>query len=369
MDTKNTALAAITATYDDSDDDEYDDEETEDQANIEANNKNALSDTGSQSNSPAHVSVDNLGRRRHTASETSADEVRKSPVAFHRELLENSSIESLLTKLPEESLAPCPQSLQEKVEHLFNVKKSSGRNMCGMLQRRKDVRNPSIYEKLVSYLDIDEKGTNFPEEIYNSTEWTSESFYEELSKRQMDLMNKRDKEKKLEVKTKVELITGTKSSLVAETKKLDQSSLSGEPRKKKSKWDVGADQIQATGSKVPAVSSIVVAPQVVIAATSSNHDRSKSPQSSSSSSHRYSHSQPNSDSRHSSHSQSRSKRSGSHHRDHRSSDYRSSDYRRDDHHRSSSSSKHAVYSDYDTVKKKSSSRHRDRDDSHHRYYD
>jgi hypothetical protein len=36
-------------------------------------------------------------------------------------------------------------------------------NMNDVIQTMKMFRNPSIYEKLISHLDIDEFGTNYPE--------------------------------------------------------------------------------------------------------------------------------------------------------------------------------------------------------------
>ncbi|CAF0819000.1 unnamed protein product [Adineta steineri] len=39
----------------------------------------------------------------------------------------------------------------------------------------------SMYEKIISHLNIDEIGTDFPQELYDPRWWSIESYYEELS--------------------------------------------------------------------------------------------------------------------------------------------------------------------------------------------
>ena len=38
----------------------------------------------------------------------------------------------------------------------------------------------SIYEKLIEFCGIDEKGTNYPPELYDPSIWGKESFYDAL---------------------------------------------------------------------------------------------------------------------------------------------------------------------------------------------
>ena len=65
-----------------------------------------------------------------------------------------------------------------------------------IIQERKEFRNPSIYEKLIQYCDINELGTNYPADIYDPTSWGKESFYEELAKAQKTEMDKIEKARK-----------------------------------------------------------------------------------------------------------------------------------------------------------------------------
>ncbi|XP_031619513.1 SAP30-binding protein [Contarinia nasturtii] len=124
--------------------------------------------------------------------------------------------------LPPEPKGKCPQELQEKINKMYEKMKTQNMNMNKLIQERKEFRNPSIYEKLIQYCDIDELGTNYPPEIYDPMQWTNkESFYyEELAKVQKTEMDKREKE-------------FSKTDMVhVKTKKAEEDA-----KKRKSKWD------------------------------------------------------------------------------------------------------------------------------------
>lgn len=143
----------------------------------------------------------------------------ESPVSFHRCL---QSLGPNGVFLPPEPPGRCAPALQEKIARLYERKVRDGRDMNASIQMRKDFRNPSIYEKLIAYCGIDELGTNYPPETYDPHSWGPDSYYEELSRRQKEEMDKREREKK----TKVEFLTGTAKK----------------PEPRKSKWDVGGTQ-------------------------------------------------------------------------------------------------------------------------------
>lgn len=158
-----------------------------------------------------------------------------SPVSFHRKLLNLKKNE---IQLPPEPNGRCSKSLQEKISELYE-KKKQGKDMNASIQKRKDFRNPSIYEKLIQFCNIDEQGTNYPPETYDPHCWGPESFYEELAKRQKEEMDKREKEKK--ERTKVEFMSGTAKKTISES--------NAEGAKRKSKWDVGINQMPAAALK------------------------------------------------------------------------------------------------------------------------
>uniref|UniRef100_V5IIL4 Putative sap30-binding protein n=1 Tax=Ixodes ricinus TaxID=34613 RepID=V5IIL4_IXORI len=174
----------------------------------------------------------------------------ESPVSFHRCLLDHGPNRLFL---PPEPPGRCSQALQDKISRLYERKLRDGKDMNASIQTRKDFRNPSIYEKLIAYCGIDEMGTNYPPEVYDPHCWGPSSYYEELSKRQKEEMDRREKEKK----TKVEFLTGTAKKPGAEAAE------GAAGLKRKSKWDVGS--VQTGGVMMPAQlkPATLVTPQVV----------------------------------------------------------------------------------------------------------
>lgn len=170
----------------------------------------------------------------------------ESPLSFHRCLLGRGTV-----LLPPEPPGKCSAALQEKIARLYERKLRDGKDMNASIQMRKDFRNPSIYEKLISYCSIDEMGTNYPPELYDPHSWSADSYYEELSKRQKEEMDKREKEKR----TKVEFMSGT-------AKKPEQPNVEVVVGlKRKSKWDVGISQNAALHA--PLKPATLVTPAVV----------------------------------------------------------------------------------------------------------
>lgn len=146
-------------------------------------------------------------------------------------------------QLPPEPPGRCPKALQDKVIALLQKEQRLGLDLNQHLQGRKDFRNPSIYEKLVTALNLDEFGTNFPEHLYNPKGWGEESHYTNLLEAQKKAYEKKEKAK-LQDRTKIEFVKGTKRPAATAQSSGSVASatglVAGEPVKKarKSKWDV-----------------------------------------------------------------------------------------------------------------------------------
>ena len=137
--------------------------------------------------------------------------------------------------LPPEVVTKCSKGLQNKIVNFLQKKSVSGVDLNSSLHQRKDLRNPSIYEKLVDFCNLDELGTNYPEHLYNPKELTDDCFYDNLFKEQRKEYMKKEKSKV--DRTTIEFVTGTKrppSSTTAATKPVEALK---KPRR--SKWDVG----------------------------------------------------------------------------------------------------------------------------------
>lgn len=169
--------------------------------------------------------------------------------------------------LPAEPRGRCPAELQDKIANM-HAKMRDGMDMNRLIQDRKEFRNPSIYEKLIQFCDINELGTNYPPEIYDPLQWGNESFYEELAGAQKVEMERRERERK----------DGLKHQLVVEAARKAEE----EAKRRKSKWDqpapggvlvlggpasatVGSAQVVSVGGVGTAASAVAAATALQVA--------------------------------------------------------------------------------------------------------
>lgn len=129
--------------------------------------------------------------------------------------------------LPPEPKTKVDPKLQETITKIHQkMLENPDFNLNTFIQDKKDFRNPSIYDKLIQFCDINELGTNFPPEIFDVSIYGPESFYEELAKAQKVEMDKLEKQKK----------ENSKSIAAA----------AAEAIKRKSKWDQQAPSSTTT---------------------------------------------------------------------------------------------------------------------------
>ncbi|CAH8529709.1 unnamed protein product [Heterobilharzia americana] len=196
----------------------------------------------------------------HTISEIIINDIKT--LTNHNESNEMKQSTPTLTQrlieeiqLPSEPVGHCSMLLQERIERAVRrMRLDISYDPNRAIQDNKSFRNPSIYEKLIDFLKIDEKGTNFPTDIYDPYRWSPQSYYEELARvqnREIDRLMKLQKElKKSDTNTttantttntcpqKTLNITSSLSEKVNST--IGGSVATGymEP-KKPSKWDTG----------------------------------------------------------------------------------------------------------------------------------
>lgn len=190
-----TALASLTATYSDSD---VDNEET----SMDIESANETTPEKIEVLRPVTYDTRKVVKAKLVSYNVDNDEKAASDYQSDSDMSTNN--DSSDDELPPRPKGRCAPELQEKVNTLYDKVKNEGINMNKFIQERKSFRNPSIYEKLIEYCDLNEYGTNFPPQIYDPTRWGKESFYDELAKVQKTEMEKREKERK--EKTKVYIV-------------------------------------------------------------------------------------------------------------------------------------------------------------------
>ncbi|XP_045841320.1 SAP30-binding protein isoform X2 [Meles meles] len=102
-------------------------------------------------------------------------------VASFSERVRNMSPDEI--KIPPEPPGRCSNHLQDKIQKLYERKIKEGMDMNYIIQRKKEFRNPSIYEKLIQFCAIDELGTNYPKDMFDPHGWSEDSYYEALAGR------------------------------------------------------------------------------------------------------------------------------------------------------------------------------------------
>lgn len=258
MSSKNSALASLTATYTDSENEDEHDSNSESSSNesdyptstttspkakldkspivpaipstksarrlVSYNDDNVISDDENESENVAS-NVETVNMEISEEEENSHEKSEKSAAKVDQSAEYGFS-------LPAEPKGKCPQELQEKITNMHE-KMKSGMDMNKLIQERKEFRNPSIYEKLIQYCDIDELGTNYQPEIYDPLQWGKksialhwlilfaytmrptisgkESFFEELARVQKLEMEKREKEKRENIKQELVLAATKKA--------------------------------------------------------------------------------------------------------------------------------------------------------------
>ena len=171
------------------------------------------------------------------------DKIR-DPIEYHRMLIGKKPEE---IKIPRAPRGAVDALIMEKMMRLKEKKESRGMDMKLQIQKRKDFRNPSIYEKLIDHCAIDEFGSNFPPETFDPHAFEADSFYEKLSLAQklaMDSSQAKDAVSSCSASSSsqsdkpkvVEIITGTAKKASSSSNPTSTSTLETK-RKKQSKWD------------------------------------------------------------------------------------------------------------------------------------
>lgn len=176
---QSTALASLTATYTDSEGEE----EVANEENSESQGPNPIttpsgspsdnkSTNSSRPSSPAPVRVTTKVAKLvsyHDDTIASEDEGEPDETAPPHEVIiltenettkpeEPESLEKDGVQIPPEPPGNCSLDLQEKIAMWHDKMQNQQLDMNAVIQNRKDFRNPSIYEKLIQFCNINELG-------------------------------------------------------------------------------------------------------------------------------------------------------------------------------------------------------------------
>lgn len=92
-------------------------------------------------------------------------------------------------KLPPSPPERCSEEDEERFRSYFE-RKAAGVDLNLMIQKRRDFKNPSMYEKLIEAFDVDELGSNFKKSVFDPHGFSKDCFYDQISIMQKEAMEK-----------------------------------------------------------------------------------------------------------------------------------------------------------------------------------
>ncbi|KAM4525797.1 SAP30-binding protein isoform X2 [Fundulus heteroclitus] len=227
-------------------------------------------ESGNEDSRDSNSDMDESDEGRDPDDVETPDAEKKDPnelVALFSEKVRNMLPDDI--RIPPEPAGRCSSQLQEKIFKLYERRVHGDFDTNSHIQKKKEFRNPSIYEKLIQFCGIDELGTNYPKDMFDPHGWSEDSYYEALAKAQKVEMDKLEKAKK--ERTKIEFVTGTKkgsnaSSTAASTTSSSTTTTATDAQKRKSKWD---SAIPVTLAQPPLITTTATLPAVVSVTTTS----------------------------------------------------------------------------------------------------
>ncbi|KAL3985591.1 HCNGP-like family protein [Acanthocheilonema viteae] len=92
-------------------------------------------------------------------------------------------------RLPPSPTTKCSTELEARFRGFFE-KKAQGADLNALIQKRRDFKNPSMYEKLIEKFEVDELGSNFAPSVFDPHGFTKDCFYDQISILQKEAMEK-----------------------------------------------------------------------------------------------------------------------------------------------------------------------------------
>lgn len=168
------ALASLTATYTDSEgEEEGNEEQSHDEGTVTlksptGSNSDNKSNDSSRPTSPAPIRVTTKVAKLvsyHDDTIASDEEGELEEEVPHQVIMisdEKKGEEQVVDDedgiIPPEPPGHCSIELQEKINKLYEKMQNQQLDMNAVIQKRKDFRNPSIYEKLIQFCGLNELG-------------------------------------------------------------------------------------------------------------------------------------------------------------------------------------------------------------------
>ncbi|KAF9821666.1 hypothetical protein IEO21_00512 [Rhodonia placenta] len=88
--------------------------------------------------------------------------------------------------IPPEASEPCDPALEAKLSGFLAMKRDPGdpKHFNDSLMSNRSFRNPHLYTKLVEFVDVDERATNFPQDVWDPNDFPDDWFADRIAEYQ-----------------------------------------------------------------------------------------------------------------------------------------------------------------------------------------
>ncbi|KII87801.1 hypothetical protein PLICRDRAFT_42304 [Plicaturopsis crispa FD-325 SS-3] len=88
--------------------------------------------------------------------------------------------------IPPESTDPCDPAIETKLAQFHTLKRdaTNPKHFNDSLMSNRSFRNPHLYAKLVEFVDVDERTTNFPRDLWDPDDVKDEWFADRIAEQQ-----------------------------------------------------------------------------------------------------------------------------------------------------------------------------------------
>lgn len=142
--------------------------------------------------------------------------------------------------IPPDPTGPCDAVIETKLAQFHALKDNSSnpKHFNDSLMSNRSFRNPHLYAKLVEFVDVDERITNFPKEVWDPNDLDEEWFADRIAEKQKARSEQQSAAQSSSKRSQVDFISSSKTKVKEppQLPRYNPYSSHGQSSKKKSRW-------------------------------------------------------------------------------------------------------------------------------------
>ncbi|KAF8504426.1 HCNGP-like protein-domain-containing protein [Russula emetica] len=150
-----------------------------------------------------------------THSEDRSSDLSSNELTKIRELLRPPPIPGVVDwGIPAASTEPCDPAIEAKLTQFHALKRDPDqpKHFNDSLMSNRSFRNPHLYAKLVEFVDVDERATNFPKEIWDPHDVQEDWLADKIAARQKARSEQQESAQSSNKRARIEFASSTTSA-------------------------------------------------------------------------------------------------------------------------------------------------------------